>query len=215
MEQYFSIKWIISEACYSFGQFAYTSWGPRTGVWIACCDLRWVIMPLHLSVSTPSLASHELSHKVLGTLSTHPNFFLPHHSIPHSINQNQDSHALPPPKKTLQKTMPDGWRVYFSISETPLHPLESVADPETHGSITLLCFYKLNSEMASYMAISVTGTREWLLTSVPGESTSAEGASAGPAQATHWFLVNYKQRWLLPGTSQTLILATVLLINTL
>lgn len=201
MEQYFSLKWIISEACYSFGQFAYTSWVPHAGVWIACCDLRWVIMPLHLSVSTPSLPSHELSHKILGTLSTHPSFFLPHHSIPHSINQNQDSCSPP-----------DGWRIYFSISETPLHPLESVADPETHGSITLLCFYKLKSEMVSYMVISVTGTRERLLTSVPGEFTSAEGSPAGPAQATHWFLVNYKQRWLLPGNSQTLILAIVLLI---
>lgn len=100
MEQYFSLKWIISEACYSFGQFAYTSWVPHAGVWIACCDLRWVIMPLHLSISTPSLPSHELSHKILGTLSTHPSFFLPHHSIPHSINQNQDS--CPPQKKTTQ-----------------------------------------------------------------------------------------------------------------
>lgn len=34
-------------------------------------------MPLHLSVSTPSLPSQEISHKILGTLSTHPNFFLP------------------------------------------------------------------------------------------------------------------------------------------
>lgn len=131
-------------------------------------------MPLHLSVSTPSLPSHEISHKILGTLSTHPNFFLPT-PLYSTFYQPKSRFTCPPPKKTTQNYAIWVKNLLLYIWDPTSSPsLESVADPETHGPIPLFCFCNLSSKMASYMAISVTGNRERLLTSLPRESTSAE-----------------------------------------